>query len=290
LPLTSLFPDIMRSHGLETQSEFRKRFCKTKLLRLPHMRQYKETVYGNRNMEELNLILYDKKEPLAIRRKLVDVAVNLPPITETVIHMDIKLSHSYRESEIAALDAMDGSTFDFASSEVLPPSMVTVRRKLGEEKVGPACDHIIEYIRGMRANGDKSGVFILYWHKATGASSRDAIEQAGFSVARIGGGTSISKRAQIERRFNDGDLSVLIGQIASVGMSINLQSGGNTVFFIERDWSRARHIQAMQRMYRLGQDKPVLVYDLVADCEIERINTMILMRKAIGALEVIDGA
>lgn len=287
LPLLTMFPAEMAEYGIHSRTGFKAKFCKVRLMRLPHMKFGVETVYANQNMDKLHDLLYGGDEPLAIRRLLKDVAKNLPTITETVIHLGVSLSRKYKDQEKKALEN-DMDYAAFATSEVLPPNMATTRRMLGEEKVDASSNHIIEHLQGMRANGDKSGVLALYWHKAVGVASQDAIEYAGFRVGLISGGTSMARRALLEREFNAGMLDILIGQIATMGMAINLQHGGHTVFFIERDWSRARHIQAMGRVHRLGQISHVNVYELVVDCKMEALNTMILHRKGVQTLEIID--
>jgi hypothetical protein len=60
----------------------------------------------------------------------------------------------------------------------------------------------------------------------------------------------------------------LISKIAG-GVGLNLQAA-DTVFLLDVDYNPQRDFQALSRVYRVGQTRPVKVFRLVADHDVER--------------------
>jgi len=122
-------------------------------------------------------------------------------------------------------------------------------------------------------------VLVLYWHRAVQEYLRAAFEKEGLRVAVIDGATSTSDREKYEDRFNAGSLDILLGQIQSMGVSLNLQKGSNRAVFVERDWSPSSQEQGYKRLWRLGQEQKVMVDYCLADHPIEEAVTNVNARK-----------
>jgi SNF2 family DNA or RNA helicase len=73
------------------------------------------------------------------------------------------------------------------------------------------------------------------------------------------------KKDALQRDFNEGRLDVLVGQIAAMGVSLNLQHGGNRIVVVEEDWSPAIMDQFYARLHRIGQTEHVHVDILQSD-------------------------
>ena len=54
----------------------------------------------------------------------------------------------------------------------------------------------------------------------------------------------------------------------SSNLGLNL-TAADIVIFIEHDWNPFMDLQAMDRVHRLGQTKPVTIYRLLAESSIE---------------------
>ena len=65
--------------------------------------------------------------------------------------------------------------------------------------------------------------------------------------------------------LNSGELDVLVGQIAAMGVSLNLQHGGNRIIVVEEDWSPSVMDQFFARLHRIGQTEHVHVDILESD-------------------------
>ena len=80
---------------------------------------------------------------------------------------------------------------------------------------------------------------------------------------------------------------MFIGQIKAAGASINLQAAEN-VIFIEASWSPGDNDQALSRVYRNGQTKPVLVRFTYLKGSVDEAVNRALARKAATIAEVIN--
>jgi len=65
-------------------------------------------------------------------------------------------------------------------------------------------------------------------------------------------------------RWNEGRIPMLLAHPASAGHGLNLQRGGRTIVWFGLPWSLELYAQFNGRLHRQGQDKPVLVYHLLA--------------------------
>ena len=65
--------------------------------------------------------------------------------------------------------------------------------------------------------------------------------------------------------WNAGKIPVLLAHPASVGYGLNLQDGGHVIVWYGLTWSLELYQQANARLYRQGQQKPVIVHHLIAE-------------------------
>ena len=100
--------------------------------------------------------------------------------------------------------------------------------------------------------GEPVLVFYSFKHDKT------AIEQRIKGVREI---TGPKDRAD----WNDGKIPVLLAHPASVGYGLNLQDGGHVIVWYGLTWSLEQYQQANARLYRQGQQKPVIVHHLIAE-------------------------
>ena len=65
--------------------------------------------------------------------------------------------------------------------------------------------------------------------------------------------------------WNAGEVQVLLAHPASVGYGLNLQEGGHVIVWYGLTWSLELYQQANARLYRQGQEKPVIIHHLIAE-------------------------
>jgi hypothetical protein len=86
----------------------------------------------------------------------------------------------------------------------------------------------------------------------------------GTEVPYLGGGVSHSEADRIVAGWNAGETPVLLAHPTSVAHGLNLQAGGHAVCWFGLTWNSEEHDQFNARVYRQGQDKPVVVHYLTA--------------------------
>ena len=65
--------------------------------------------------------------------------------------------------------------------------------------------------------------------------------------------------------WNAGKVQVLLAHPASVGYGLNLQEGGHVIVWYGLTWSLELYQQANARLYRQGQERPVIIHHLIAE-------------------------
>jgi SNF2 family DNA or RNA helicase len=105
-------------------------------------------------------------------------------------------------------------------------------------------------------------------------------------AAKLDGRTTQDQKVELQRRFNEGDLHVLVGQIGAMGVSLNLQQGGNSIVVVEEDWSPSVMDQFYARLHRMGQGRPVHVDTIYVDNKLAQAIYRISQSKKHAASEI----
>lgn len=95
-------------------------------------------------------------------------------------------------------------------------------------------------------------------------------------------------RATPVRRFQAGEVPLFLLSLKAGGVGLNL-TAADTVIHYDPWWNPAAEAQAADRAHRIGQDKPVFVYRLVAAGTVEERIEALKQRKAALAEAVLEG-
>lgn len=96
---------------------------------------------------------------------------------------------------------------------------------------------------------------------------------------RIDGKTKAEARAEIVHNFqSDANIRCAVLSIRACSAGITL-TAANTVVFAELDWTPSNIIQAEARVHRIGQERPVKIYVLVAPKTSDEIMWRMLKEK-----------
>ena len=121
------------------------------------------------------------------------------------------------------------------------------------------------------------------WHEVSTAkldALEDIVEQAGEPVLvyyayqsekerimerlKAYGPVTFKGEPDILERWNRGEIRVLLCHPASVAYGLNMQQGGHIIVWYTLSWNLELYQQANARLYRQGQQKPVLIYHVTA--------------------------
>ncbi|PVI01811.1 hypothetical protein DM02DRAFT_671025 [Periconia macrospinosa] len=127
--------------------------------------------------------------------------------------------------------------------------------------------HTVTYDNYGRYHVGKSVVF-SYWTKMLDLVQR-ALANYQFKTCRIDGSTSLEERSVALKKFNeDPDCSVMLATIGSAGEGLDL-TVANHVHLMEPHWNPMAETQAVDRVYRIGQQREVTVTRYIVPNSIE---------------------
>lgn len=205
--------------------------------------------------------IYKQIGDICISMKAEDYLQLPERIDRTVeVHLPEKMMNQYLEFEkdqVLALENEDGdiSAVNAAalSNKLLQFSNGAVydsERNVHDvhaEKLD-ALEEIVE-----AANGQSVLVFFSFRHDV----SRILRKLKSYHPKEIGSPEDI-------KAWNEGDIPVLLAHPAGAGHGLNLQAGGHIVVWFGLPWSSELYQQANARLYRQGQNKPVIIHHLIA--------------------------
>ena len=84
------------------------------------------------------------------------------------------------------------------------------------------------------------------------------------------------------REWNIGRIPMLLAHPASTAYGLNLQAGGHIIVWFGLTWSLEQYQQANARLYRQGQERPVVIHHLVAKGTVDEHVMKALSTKAAG--------
>lgn len=71
-------------------------------------------------------------------------------------------------------------------------------------------------------------------------------------------------KAEDIKKWNEGEIPIMLTHPASAGHGLNLQAGGNIIVWFGLTWSLELYMQANARLHRQGQKESVIVHHIVA--------------------------
>ena len=236
--------------------------------------------------------LRERIRPFLLRRLKQDVAPELPPRTEAVLYCELSADERGVYDAIRAATVKDVVKKLGQSGGVLAALEALLRLRQaachsalvpGREAAGSSkIDLLMESLDNVVAEEHKAIVFSQW----TGLLdlTEPALVAAGIPFTRLDGSTR--DRAGVVRLFqDDAGPPVMLVSLKAGGTGLNLTAADH-VFLLDPWWNPAVEQQAADRAHRIGQDKPVMVYRLVAEGTVEERILELQQRKR----EIADAA
>lgn len=234
--------------------------------------------------------------PFMLRRTKEQVADDLPPKQEQVLHVELGARHRtiYDTHLQRERQTVLGLLQDFDRNRVAIFRALTRLRQLSldpglvdpeHDGVGSAkLDLLVEHLREIVAEGHRVLVFSQFTSYLARVRSR--LESAGLSLTYLDGQTR--RRDDAIEAFRSGRADVFLISFKAGGVGLTLTEA-DYVYVLDPWWNPASENQAVDRAHRIGQDKPVMVYRLVSAGTIEEKVMELKQRKAALFDRVLDG-
>jgi superfamily II DNA or RNA helicase len=219
--------------------------------------------------------LRQRTRPFLLRRRKRDVQLDLPAKTEIVEH--IALASDQRDLYESLRLSLDRDVRKaLAARGVHGSSLVVLDALL---KLRQCCCHPalintpqaqavegsakLERLMSMLEELAGSGRSVLVFSQFTSMLRiiGSACDDAGINYLELTGATN--NRDQVVRAFQAGAAPVFLLSLKAGGTGLNL-TRADTVIHYDPWWNPAAEDQATDRAHRIGQDRPVFVYKLVA--------------------------
>ena len=145
-------------------------------------------------------------------------------------------------------------------------------------------DALFEQLEDLVAEGHRALVFSQFTSFLTRVRQR--LEREGLTSVYLDGRTR--RRGEVVAEFKEGEAPVFLISLKAGGVGLTLTEA-DYVFVLDPWWNPAVEAQAVDRTHRIGQQRPVMVYRLVATDTIEEKVMELKARKAELFAQVIDG-
>jgi superfamily II DNA or RNA helicase len=217
-------------------------------------------------------------QPFMLRRMKSDVLTELPPLTEIVLHVDLypgeaAFYESLRINTLKQLEAgRTGTERDYhfrVFGEIAKLRQVCCHSRL----VQPASrlpsaklDLFERLVSELLENRHKVLVFSQFVGYLT--LIRELLDHKRIRYRYLDGRTAMRDRKIEIDAFQAGDGEVFLISLKAGGLGLNLTSA-DYVIHMDPWWNPAVEAQASDRAHRIGQERPVTVYRMVARNTIE---------------------
>ncbi|MHB8370643.1 MAG: DEAD/DEAH box helicase [Leptospirales bacterium] len=202
-----------------------------------------------------------RREGLMLRRTRKDVGRELPPLSRIVESVP---------SDLEALDRIKGSAVELAKTilSVNPLARgekfraaeefnMLMRQATGISKA----PYVAQFVRLLIENGEK--VVLYGWHREVYGLWTEQLMD--LKPVLYTGSESPKQKEESKESFVSGESNILIVSLRAGAGLDGLQHVTSTVVFGELDWSPGVHEQCIGRVFRDGQNFPVMAYFLLAD-------------------------
>ena len=238
-------------------------------------------------------------QPFLLRRTKAQVEAQLPPRTE--VRVPVVLSPAewqlYEDARLAALSDLETRKSVLREQErriqVLAaltrlrllashPRLYDPASKLASSKL----ERFLELVLELRAEGQRALVFSQFTSHL--ALVREVLDAQGIAYEYLDGQTPQGARAPRVRAFQEGAAPLFLISLKAGGFGLNL-TAATSVIHLDPWWNPAVEDQASDRAHRIGQDRPVTVYRLVARGTIEEKMLSLHEHKRALVASVLDG-
>ena len=236
------------------------------------------TPIESKTSEETVQLLRRLVYPFILRRTKEQVAPELPPRTERVLYTDLEpaqrklYNHTRDYYRGLLLGMIDEAGMDDARMKILEGLLrlrqLCIHPRLMDDSFrgsSPKFDVLLETIENLHSEGHKALIFSQF--VKTLHLLQAELDQRHIPYAYLDGQT-VDRQGQVDLFQNDPAIPLFLISLKAGGVGLNL-TAADYVIHIDPWWNPAVEMQAADRAHRIGQDKPVFIYKIIARNSVE---------------------
>lgn len=220
-------------------------------------------------------------KPFILRRLKTEVAKELPEKTTIEVNIDMNSQQSKLYEAVRATmqknirEIVEEKGFKRSQIHILDallklrqtcchPSLLKLDKVKTENVDSAKLEHLMEMLASMVEEGRKILIFSQFTTMLSLIEER--LKKVAIDYVKLTGQTK--KREEVIDKFQEGTVPVFLISLKAGGVGLNL-TAADTVIHYDPWWNPATEDQASDRVWRIGQDKPVFVYKLITNQSIE---------------------
>jgi SNF2 family DNA or RNA helicase len=241
--------NVLQPDVLGTREEFNREWC--------------THAYGKDSIKDPKAFgTYARDEGIMLRRTRQQVRRELPAITVVPHTIDTDVTVLERLEgkaiELAKTIMKQNQSFKGEKMQAAGEFDMRMRQATGISKA----PFVAEFVKFLIEN-DNEKVILFGWHREVYEIWLERLAQ--FNPVMYTGSETPAQKEASKKAFIYGDSKVMMMSLRSGQGTDGLQDVAHVVVFGELDWSPGVHEQNIGRVWRDGQDEPVVVYYLVSE-------------------------
>ena len=211
--------------------------------------------------------------PFILRRTKTDVLNELPEKTEMTVKVELAAEEKALYEELREETQVSLENGEINAMQALTSLMRLRQAACSAELIDPAltipssktqaflklADELIE-------NRHRALVFSQFTSHL--ALIRRALDEKGIKYLYLDGSMSPAQRMKLVEAFENGEMPLFLISLKAGGTGLNL-TAADYVIHMDPWWNPAIENQASDRAYRIGQERPVTIYRLIAAGTVE---------------------
>lgn len=236
-------------------------------------------------------------KPFILRRKKSDVLTELPPKTEIVKWVEMSdtemaFYESLRKKALENLETTSGNPGQkqlriLAEITRLRQACCNSRLIVPESRIDSSkLADMLELVQELKAGGHKALIFSQFVQHLS--LVKETLDAHTITYQYLDGSVPIKERQERVDAFQLGKFDVFLISLKAGGLGLNL-TAADYVLMLDPWWNPAVETQAADRAHRMGQERPVTIYRLIAKGTIEEKIVALHEQKRALADDLLDG-
>ena len=235
-----------------------------------------QMVFSYKPLPDAEKQIYEKISDITISMKSVDY-LDMPEciINEVPVYMSSSEQSVYDDFREDMVTKLKDDVIDAANAAVLSGKLLQLANGAVYDEEGFSHhihDRKLDALEDLIEGANGKPVLVAYWFKHDLERIEARLKSLHIPYARLDKPDSI-------KRWNNGEVPVMLIHPASAGHGLNLQAGGSTLIWFGLTWSLELYQQTNARLWRQGQKETVVLHHIISRDTIDEDVMATLKRK-----------